>query len=417
VNLRFACISAVKDLARRATDPLALVLWIGLPVLIGGLLSLMGGGSGSGARGTVLLADEDGGLAGRAIEAVLSQGPLGSLLEIRRVKRDEGRALMDEGEASALVIVPPGATDAVLEQRPLALTLVTNPAQRILPAIVAETLELTVEATFYAQRLLAEQLRFLNARRRSESFPADAEVATLATTLNARLRSLETVAFPPVMNVTLEQAPARPAAGPAMVQFGQLFLPGLLFMSLLFIAQGMSADVWEEQVQGTLRRAVIAPPGPLPFVVGKLLAAAVLMSAVALAGLAVAVLAFEVAPARAALALPWCVFGGTVLFALLLVPQVAASSQAAANLLSSMLVFPLMMVGGSFFPFEVMPPWMAVVGRWTPNGQGVALLKHLLAGTATAPAVLIATTAMSVPAALALLWATGRLRRRLLGAA
>ena len=37
---------------------------------------------------------------------------------------------------------------------------------------------------------------------------------------------------------------------------GQLFLPGLLFMSLLFAAQGMSVDIWIEKTRGTLRRTL-----------------------------------------------------------------------------------------------------------------------------------------------------------------
>ena len=51
-------------------------------------------------------------------------------------------------------------------------------------------------------------------------------------------------------------------------------------------------------------------------------------------------------------------------------------------MLASLMVFPLMMIGGSFFPFEAMPAWMAAVGRWTPNGQAVARLKDILDGSA-----------------------------------
>ncbi len=54
--------------------------------------------------------------------------------------------------------------------------------------------------------------------------------------------------------------------------------------------------------------------------------------------------------------------------------------RAADSSCSSMIVFPLMMIGGSFFPLEVMPAWMARIGRWTPNGLGVAQLKEILFG-------------------------------------
>jgi ABC-type multidrug transport system permease subunit len=182
-------------------------------------------------------------------------------------------------------------------------------------------------------------------------------------------------------------------------------------MSLLFIAQGMSGDLWDEQAQGTLRRALSAPPGTVGFVIGKVLAGAVLVAAVALVGLAVAVALFDVTPGRALVAWPWCAFGGTVLVALFLTPQVAAGSQRGANVLTTMLVFPLMMIGGSFFPFESMPGWMAAVGRWTPNGQGVARLKDILDGRVAAAPLAVAVIAMAVPACASVAFAARRLRR------
>lgn len=43
-------------------------------------------------------------------------------------------------------------------------------------------------------------------------------------------------------------------------------------------------------------------------------------------------------------------------------------TQKSASVVTSAMVFPLMMLGGSFFPFEVMPKWMAAIGQYLPNG-------------------------------------------------
>jgi len=88
-----------------------------------------------------------------------------------------------------------------------------------------------------------------------------------------------------------------------------------------------------------------------------------------------------------------------------------AGSQRGSELLSSIIVFPLMMLGGSFFPFEQMPAWMAAAGRWTPNGLGVARLKDLLYGEVSAQAVVTAVLGIGIPAALAFLGSCRRLRR------
>ncbi len=62
-----ALVSAVKDLRRRLADPVALVIWLGIPLLVGSLMSLVSGGSGTAARGVVLVANEDEGLVGLAV--------------------------------------------------------------------------------------------------------------------------------------------------------------------------------------------------------------------------------------------------------------------------------------------------------------------------------------------------------------
>jgi ABC-type multidrug transport system permease subunit len=87
-----------------------------------------------------------------------------------------------------------------------------------------------------------------------------------------------------------------------------------------------------------------------------------------------------------------------------------ASTQRAADMLSSTIIFPLMMLGGSFVPFETMPSWMAAVGQWTPNGLGVARLKDLLYGDVAPLPMAVAALALGLPAAAAFVLAARKLR-------
>ena len=57
-----------------------------------------------------------------------------------------------------------------------------------------------------------------------------------------------------------------------------------------------------------------------------------------------------------------------------------------------------------------MPAWMAAIGRWTPNGLGVATLKDLLYGDVSAGALALAAVGIGLPAALAFLGSCRRLR-------
>ncbi|HEY3518936.1 MAG TPA: ABC transporter permease, partial [Gammaproteobacteria bacterium] len=189
-------------------------------------------------------------------------------------------------------------------------------------------------------------------------------------------------------------------------------LPGMLFMSLLFIAGGMAGDIWEEQQMGTLKRALATPQSALRLLAGKLVAGLVMMTVIGSVALVAGALLFDVAWWRVPAALAWCVFAGGALLALMTPLNMLASTQRAADMLSSTIVFPLMMLGGSFFPFETMPIWMAAVGEWTPNGLGVARLKDFLYGDVALAPIAIAALGIGVPAAAAFLFSARRLRRR-----
>ena len=184
----------------------------------------------------------------------------------------------------------------------------------------------------------------------------------------------------------------------------------MIFLSVLFIAQGMSGDIWNEKRLGTLRRAASSPPSMAAFLAGKLLAGGAVTAVAALAGVAAGVLLLELPLRQAPLAILWTTFAGCAMLACFVLLQVLASEQRAGDMLSNIVLFPIMMLGGSFFPFEMMPEWMAAIGRWTPNGAALVRLDDILAGEPDFRALLVAALSIGVPAALAFALSARRLR-------
>jgi ABC-type multidrug transport system permease subunit len=86
-------------------------------------------------------------------------------------------------------------------------------------------------------------------------------------------------------------------------------------------------------------------------------------------------------------AIVWTSATGVVFLLLLTLLQLHAGGARTAGFLVNLVTLPLLMVGGSFFPFESMPEWMARIGQRTPNGWALVQLKAILAGTLTTPAL------------------------------
>ncbi|HWB14085.1 MAG TPA: ABC transporter permease [Pirellulales bacterium] len=383
----FVLNAALKDLQRHLRDPLALALWVALPLLIGGLLTLLLSGiEERPPRPHLLVADEDGGVVGDLLVRAFAAGRARAFLEVEPAETAQGRERMAQGEASALLIIPAGFSRAALRDQPTKLVLVTNPAQRILPEIVKEGLDLVVEMIFYLHHLAGPELHQLLADlpdRREP--PSDDEISLISRSFSDRAQRAAKYLSPPVIELA-STADQPSSGGPAARTDGvaKHFLPGILFMSLLFMAGNLSGDLWRERDQGTLRRAACTPASTAALLAGKLVASVALIFAGALVVLTAGMLYLKLPLVRLPLAALWSALAGAALFLLFLAVQLYASNQRAGMVLTNCVAFPLMFLGGSFFPFESMPAWMAAVGRNTPNGWALGRLEEILFESPTA---------------------------------
>ncbi len=414
--MRFVLDSTVKDLRRRLNDPLALLIWIGIPILIGTLLGMLSSGGGGGApTARLLIVDLDDSLISGLLTGATGQGALGDLLVTESVTLEAGRERIDAGDASALLIIPEGFGDAVLLEEPTELRLITNPAQRILPGIIEEGLEILVEVAFYGQRLLGSQVnQLMDIGTSGGEGPTLAQVTAISTQVYERFDGAQTLLFPPVLQLAREEPDAAEEAEEAdpFADFNivRFFLPAMLFMSILFVAQGMSDDLWHESQQGTLRRLLTSPRRAEAMLLGKVLTGMVIMAAVATAAMPVAWWLVGVELMRLPVAIAWCTFAGGILLTYFFAVQSLASSQRGGSIVSTVILFPMMMIGGSFFPFAAMPSWMQSVGRWTPNGLALTQLEQILWGSVSSADLFGTAATIGLPAAAAFALCGQRLR-------
>jgi ABC-2 type transport system permease protein len=342
--MRFIWISALKDLRRFRREPVTLLTWLAIPTFIAVILTVIFGPRDTRPHGTLLIADEDGGIAAKALAGAFHQGALANMLTVEKVNRDDGRKRMDKGAASALLIVPPGFTATVFAARPAKLELIRNPSQRILPGMIEETLSMFIEGAFYIQTVAG----------------------------NGR----NSIA-PPLIQLDSKVIPEK-AELPS--GFAVMLLPGVLYMGLFFVVRAMSADIWYERTSGALRRMIATPATIAGFLAGKLLAVALLLAAVGAFGLLAGHLLLDLHIANLPLAVLWIAATGSGLYLLMLTLQLAASSERMANFLTNFVVLPLTMLGGGFVPLDWMPQSFARLGRLTPNGWSVERLKDILSG-------------------------------------
>jgi ABC-type Na+ efflux pump permease subunit len=359
--MSFALTSFKKDIARWRQDPMSIVIWMAIPLLIGGLITALMGGDGIKPHGTLLLVDQDESLISGFVAGAYSAGDLGELISVEKTTLEEGTERINAGEASGFLVIPKGFGAAFLNSEPVTLTLKTNPAQTILPGIITEVTEILLDAGFYLHQLFGSEIETMKGFGDS---PPDALVAAMAVGLQNKFEAILPQFNPPTIELTIVEPPKSEPGPPLAV----LFLPGIIIMAVMFSANGLANDFWREREQGTLRRLVYAPGMLGSFVVGKALAAAATISLIGGLTFAIGLLYHGISWAKLPSSLLWIAISGVALFAWLSMLQMSFSSRRQANVISGMLLFPLLMAGGSFFPLAVLPGWIAVVGRASPNG-------------------------------------------------
>ncbi len=398
--LRFVLASAWKDALRARRDPFGILVWIAIPLILGALITAVFGHGDATPQGRLLVADEDDTFVSNLLTGAFSREPMSKMVFVEKVSREEGRARLDRGDGSALLIIPKGLAGAVFQNQPSRLELVTNPSQRIVPNIIREVLSVAVEGEFYLNQVAGDQLKAFDRQplgQKGGRAPTEAEIVSYSLSINHVVDGLRRYLIPPV--IQLETTVAKENVSGK--SFGAILYPTFIFMAVVFSSSALAGDIWKEHDAGTLRRLCMTRTPLLTFFAGRLVFVMTVFGAIGLMGVSVARWLAGVPVANFPGAVAWLVFSGVAFYLLLLLLVLQASTRRGANTLTNLVVFPLSMLGGCFFPFSQMPAWMVRIGSKTPNGLAVIQFNAILDGSVNRGSLAIAAAVLLLAGAVA----------------
>ncbi len=374
-----------KDLLRRWRSPLGVLAMLAFPLVFSGMMALAFGGSDSGLpRARLLVEDRDDDLAGGLIQSFLGADQVSEFLETALVGA-EGRQMIEDDQASALLVIPVGTTAALFAGEPVTLEMVRNPSQTILPEIAEQVTAVMADVLGLGARVLLSQTESLGLGAvENLGDLGDEDFARLAISLRGLLtRGASYVSEPPILfeAATLgEEKENEDEDGASTTVMILLFvLPGISVYALFVIGDQMMRDVLTEARLGTLKRQLSAP-----ITGGQILFAKVLLTAI-VASIALGVLATfaaTLAPEPVNLA-------GFALLSLALVLAVTGFSaliyslvrtEAQGSTVTGLLYVALAFSGGSFVPLDNMPAVVRGIAPVSPFYWGTRGFQDLLTG-------------------------------------
>jgi ABC-2 type transport system permease protein len=371
-----------KDMLRRARNPGGFFLLLVMPLLFALLIGLAFGPS-SGVekriRITLLFDDRDGSIASKMLKSAFDQGELASLFEVRSVQGDTGRTLMDEGKASALLIVPAGFGDSLLSRKAAELRLVKNPSESFGPKIAEETVRLFAEAGDRFVRIAGAPMESIRIQSERNTSPSDWEVAAVAVQFSRLVDRVSAYLIPPKISLDVQSIVPRKAATNSSDLYADI-LSGLSVMCLLFMLDVLSRDIHEERQKKTLLRLRAGPASLSSLVATKILF--VFLSGLAAHGLvwagAVVLFGVHLDAGQLLLFLPFSVVMVAALTGVVFMVQGLTRTLAQAQAFSPAVILTFSMLGGSMIPTRNLPGFLQKAAALSPVYWGVKGLQRIL---------------------------------------
>jgi len=358
-----------KDLKRKLRAPVGLAVLLAFPIVFAGMLALVFGSSGdSTPKVRLVVENRDTGFAASALSSAFTSKQMAEHFDVRTVGKGEGAALIEAGEASALLVIPEHLTQDVLDGKPVTLEMVRNPAEGILPEVAEQLARVLTEVLDGGARVLRQPLSDLRPYLGEGSpAPTDSNVIEISLAVKRTIEGAEGLVFPPA--ITLKGAFEEKKPEKSDENTGSLIflavLPGVAVYALFLVADNGMRDVLAEGTLGTMRRQLAGPIGPGTLLLGKGLYAG-----------ALALIALAVFSAVAAVFLPRVPsIPGYLLLSLALILAVVGCSALIYGLagterkgatFASAIYLVMGFLGGSFVDVTNLPKGMQAIAHWTP---------------------------------------------------
>jgi ABC-2 type transport system permease protein len=407
-----------KDILRRVKNPGGFVLLLIMPFLFALIVGLAFGPSGGGQKSfrvTLLVEDRDNSFASQMLRFAFGQGELAKIILLQPVHGDTGRQLLEEGKASALLIIPRGFGDSLLHQKKTDLVLVKNPSESFGPKIAEETVRLFAEAGDRLVRIAAEPLAGIGKRTDSNKAPPDAEVALISVQISHLVNRVSLYLFPPKIALNMRSVSVRTNENAAS-NFYAANVSRMMVMCLLFLLDVLLRDLYEEKENHTLVRLRTGPVGVELFILSKM-AFALLSGLAACAFVWTGVVLMFGVRMDAVQVLTFVPFSFILIAALTgvaLLIHAFSRSRSQAQALSPAVIIVFSMLGGCMIPVEALPPFMQKAAVVSPVYWGVNGLQRIMLERANLFQLMLHVLVLSSVACVFLTFSFFMIRRKIL---
>jgi ABC-2 type transport system permease protein len=349
-------------------DRTGLVTLIAVPLMLTFLFgTMLGGGE---RRITVAVADMD--ASAQSAEVVAGLDP--ASYQVVKTDETQTRLMTSSGEAAAGVIVPAGFAKDVLGGVDTTVTVVEDPRSNAGLAVAQAISGRAQRVAANAETIQIVQQAFRDAAARTGTVlapPAPDAIYTYSDNL-----------WSPTPPLSVDVVPVTPSKtrGASQQAMGfQQYSLGFTLMFMLFMGLGSAGGFLDEREQGTLARLLTTPTDTTVLVLGKVVGiyATVLLEAAIMIGFGVLVFHVPWGDDPLGVVMIIASFGLTAT-GLGVMISTLARTRGQISAVTAVLATATSMLGGAYWPLDIVSPAMRTVALFTPTGWAMTGLTNVV---------------------------------------
>lgn len=262
-----------KDILRRMKNPTGILVLTLIPVaftLLLGLIFAPQGNQSAQPKVHLLIEDHDNSFVSNFLTGAFNREEMSEMFAVEMIADSTGQERMNQGKASALLIIPPAFGDSLLNNHPTSLELVQNPSESFGPKIAKETLSIIVEGGNRLLRLADRPIGIIRRGQNESEDLSEADIALIAIQIYQLTNNFENYLIPPKIELQTQTEETSKDAFDMGLMFAYI-LPGILVMCLLFSMEIMARDMFSEQDNHTLYRIKLSPVPLHDWIISKFL--------------------------------------------------------------------------------------------------------------------------------------------------
>jgi len=262
-----------NDLRRRLKSPLSVIILMVIPIFMTGIMGLVFAPSSNNqmARIQVLVTDNDGEIVSRFLKATFESPQMRGMFEISYVDEKVGINLMEDGRASALIIIPKGFSHLVLANKKAQLRVIKNPSEQFMPTIVEDFMRTYAVVISGFTQIFGDQLSALNLQTKKTSEGEGIEYLSRLM-FSGQIKGFDQVIsyINPLM-INLKTELKKKVKKTTSFNLFTYILPAISVMFLLFIIEIFLREILSEREDGKLQRIMFSPIRVRELILGRII--------------------------------------------------------------------------------------------------------------------------------------------------